>query len=313
MDNATHHRQDDYLIALEQFNAEAHKIDDIGRLWATVIARISGFLQVAPVCLFLPFSSGGEFRLAYCTDPGPLPEPSAFGFKPAGVFIQWFKNHDTLLSWEEISHGVFSPGLSQDEQQLLAEIKASVSFGVKDAIGELSGVIMIKPRSNTVPYTASEIRCVALMVALLSPQLERILLKQAFQTIQAQIQIVREQFALVESLDETTRVFREITHSFNNILTGIIGRSELALGEKEEEKIKRHVLRLEKAASGAQDRAHELRDLAEFTAGQVSKLTDLKPKEALNQIEHLLNTIYPGVDAVEERDGFERNKNPGGG
>jgi hypothetical protein len=313
MDVASHHRQDDYLTALQQFNAEAFKIDDIDRLWATAIVRLNGFLQLAPVCLFIPFPSAGVYRLAMYSATGAIPDDSFSGFKPSGSFIRWLKDHDFPLSWQEICDGVLSPGLEQVEQQLLTEITAFVCFGVKDLSGSLSGVVILKRRGTSLRYTELELQWVDLMLVLLSFHLKRIQLKQACRDIQERIKTVRNQFTVIEELDATLQMFRQLAHGFNNLLTGVIGRTELALGEKDEEKIKRQVLSLGKAASGGQARVQEARDMIEATAAHISKMSDLKPKEALEQIEHLTNIICPGIDAVEERDGVERNKDPGSG
>jgi hypothetical protein len=313
MEVAYHHGQDNYLTALQQFHAEALKISDIDRLWATAIDRVSGFLQMAPVCSFLPFSSGEDFHLVLCSASGLAPDLSFSSFKPSGTFIRWLKDHDVPLSWPKVDDEVVSPGLAQDEQRLLAEIQAAVCFAVKDMGGEMSGVVVLKHRGNPGPYTELEIHGVALMLILLSSHLKRIQLEQACHDIQEQIKIARNQFAAIETLDATLYTFRQIAHSFNTVLTGIIGRSELALGEKEAEKMKRHVLIIEKAASGGHVRVQEGRDLIEAAASQIRNMSDTKPAEALDRVEHLINIIYPHVDAMEERDGSKRNKDTDSG
>jgi hypothetical protein len=313
MEVAYHHRQDNYLTALQQFHAEALKISDIDRLWATAIDRVSGFLQMAPVCSFLPFSSGEDFQLVLCSASGLTSDPSFSGFKPSGTFIRWLKDHDVPLSWPKVYDEVVSPSLAQDERHLLAEIQAAVCFAVKDMGGEISGVVVLKHRVTPGPYTELEIHGVALMLILLSSHLKRIQLEQACHDIKEQIKTARDQFAAIETLDATLQMFRQIAHSFNTLLTGIIGRSELALGEKEAEKIKRQVLSMEKAAEGGQARVQEARDLIEEAAAQVGKLSDNKPKEALDRVEQLINIIYPHVDAMEERDGIKRNKDTDSG
>lgn len=313
MEVAYHYRQDNYLIALQQFHAEALKISDIERLWATAIDRVSGFLQMAPVCSFLPYSSTEDFHLVLCSASGLTPDPSFSGFKPSGTFIRWLKDHDVPLYWPEVYGEVVSPSLAQDEQQRLAELKAAVCFAVKDMSGELSGVFVLKHRVPSEPYIELEIHGVALILILLSSHLKRIQLEQACHDIQIQLKTARDQFTAIETLDATLQMFRQIAHSFNTLLTGIIGRSELALGEKDEEKIKRQVLSMEKAAEGGQARVQEARDLIETAASQIHNMSNSQPKEALDQIECLTNIICPGIDSVEERDEIERNNDSGSG
>jgi len=304
MDATFQHRQAEYLTALEQLNTEALKIDDKNGLWAAVINRISGFLQMAPVCL-IPLSCEEEEKgQILCSGSSLPPQLSAANFKLSDLFIRWLQEHNTPLNlqntgWEEVS-----PGLTQDDKQCLVKLKASVCFAVKSIDGVLSGLIILEPSSTSVSFSHEEIKWVSLVLAMAALHLERIRVKNTFLEIQKQLKIVRGQLLDINALDDTVQVFREIAHDFNNILSGIIGRCELASGEKDAEKIKRHISSLAKAASAAQTKVQELRDLIESTAGKISRIPDLKQQEAFFQIERLLVVNPSGVDSIKESDKF---------
>lgn len=278
----------EHFKALEQFSRETKEIADLPNLSDSFVSLVSQAMQTEDSCLLLLDDSRKCFSV---TASYALPKALKFSFLYDSAIAAWLSKHEGFLSRRQMDILPQLQAITLKERNILDLMKADLLIPLK-ASKILIGILIIGPKRSNRAYSADDLRLLDLVSQHMAVTLDNARLYGDLKRTYSELYETQENLI---AQSEKLRVLGEMTtgiaHNFNNTLTVILGRAQLALAEMEEADNKHDVELIERAALDAAKMVHKLQDYARVRVDDHMDIADLN-----DLIKISLEFIRPKLD-----------------
>ena len=164
--------------------------------------------------------------------------------------------------------------LWQTERDQLAKLNASVIIPLR-AQDFLIGLLILGSKESGEIYTNDDLDLLCTVANHVATAVRNAQLYDKSQQAYKELKKAQERVILSERLKALGEMTSGITHDFNNILTSILGRAQLALDEEKKDRLKKHIKVIERSALDAAQIILRLQDFARVRTDHVSHRVDL--------------------------------------
>ena len=272
----------DYLQALERLGEEIRGVPNLGFIASSLLNTVTGAMRCQKACLLLPDASG-----QYLTPLAShnVKELGSFSLEQKSALIQWLSRHEGYLTRKDLDIIPQLQALTHKERKALDKMKAELFLPLKTREG-LRGVLILGRKLSGQDYSPEEVRMLRVATRQVAASLDNARLLAQLEQSLVELKQAQEHLIQAERMRALGELANRITHDFNNVLTSILGRTELALEKVREGKLKKD---LEVVHEAAQDGAQIVRKLRDFTRGEVRER--FKPVRVNELVESTLHLV----------------------
>ncbi|MDO8688208.1 MAG: ATP-binding protein, partial [Dehalococcoidales bacterium] len=281
----------DHLKALDHFSHEAQGITDLEQLGSTLVKLISESLQSDNAYLLVPSPSGEDFITTATYQVKPAAPPPSVSLPNRSSLIQWLRRNDGFVSSQDLDINAQLQTLPATDRQTLQAIGAQLYIPIKTRDKELVGVLILGVKRSQQFYSIEDKQILAPIVSQVAMSLDNARLFQEAKDAYEQWKATQEYLARSEKLRALGEMSSGIAHDFNNMLTGILGRAQLALDQVQDPKVERHLKLIEQATLDAARIVRRLQDFTRVRSDHSTSVVQLNQiaNDALEMVKPRLN------------------------
>jgi len=265
----------DHLKALDHFSHEAQRITDLEQLGSTLVKLISESLQSDNAYLLVPSPSGDDFVTTATYQVKPSAPPPSVSLPNRSSLIQWLRRNEGIVSSQDLDINAQLLTLPAADRQNLQAIGAQLYIPIKTRDKELVGVLILGVKRSQQFYSIEDKQILAPIVSQVAMSLDNARLFQEAKDAYEQWKATQEYLVRSEKLRALGEMSSGIAHDFNNMLTGILGRAQLALDQVKDPKVERHLKLIEQATLDAAQIVRRLQDFARVRTDHATTLVQL--------------------------------------
>jgi signal transduction histidine kinase/ActR/RegA family two-component response regulator len=146
----------DYLEALRSLGRTADPRSDSLELGRRLTELVRGALRAASVCLMQPTAGGEDLHLV--ARDGEASTPPAGVLSGRGLVASWLKRQRAILTEKHLAVEPTLQNIPETERALLRELKATLLVPLLTPRDELSGILVVGPRSGRRGFSLEDIQ-----------------------------------------------------------------------------------------------------------------------------------------------------------
>jgi signal transduction histidine kinase len=269
------------LRALEEFSRQTHEVSNLDHLCSSLVSLVKVALRSSSVFLLMTDGTGAGFHLAaHTSTDAPSPRPS---LKKDDPVVRWLRMQDGCMSRKDMDIIPKLQAISQRERNTLNQLSMELIIPLRTT-NELAGILVLGPKLSGEAYSADDKRVLTVVSRQMSTALDNARLYNEVRVALRELRKTQDQLLRTERLKAVAEVAAGVGHDLRNLLTVVLGRSQLALKRGNyDEKLRDDLKLIEEATL---DGAQVLNRMQNFT--KVSSAHDFVP---VNLNELLLESI----------------------
>jgi len=283
-----HHRMlkesSQVMVTILDLPALAHRIVDL----------VSKTLRVEKVVLFL---LDGELYSPIALQGYPELAKKEVKLRSDNPIVKYLSRHNRFLTGNEINNTLpYKMGLWKEEEELLNKLEIALLFPLQ-ARAQLTGLLAVGPKVSEDRYTPDEIELLSAVSGQMAIALDNARLYEESKRAYKELRVAHERLVRSEKLTALGILASGVAHDFNNMLTAILGRAQIALGHQIDPKFRHNLEIIEQAAV---DAAGMVRKLQHFARVRTDSTVDVIYVSEI--LRSALEMIKPRLD--ERREAF---------
>lgn len=272
----------EYLQALERLGEEIRDVPNLGFIASSLLNTVTGAMRCQKACLLLP-DPGGQRLIPLASHN--VEEPGSLSLEQKSALVQWLSRHEGCLTRKDLDIIPQLQALTYKEKKALDRMEAELFLPLKTREG-LRGMLILGRKLSGQDYSSEEVKMLRVATRQVAASLDNARLLAQLEQSLVELKQAQERLIQAERMRALGELANRVAHDFNNVLTSILGRTELALEKVREEKLKKD---LEVIREAARDGAQIVRKLRDFTRGEVRD--HFKPVRMNELVESTLHLI----------------------
>lgn len=268
---------------------------DLPTLADRIVDLVSKTLRVEKVALFL---LDGESYSPIALQGYPKLTKKELKLRSDNPVVKYLSRFNRFLTGNEINNKLpCKLGLWKEEEELLlSKLGIDLLFPLQ-ARAQLTGLLMVGPKVSEDGYTLDEVELLSTVSGQMAIALDNARLYEESKRAYKELRVAHERLVRSEKLTALGVLSSGVAHDFNNMLTAILGRSQIALDRQKDPKVRRNLEIIEQAAVDAAGMVRKLQDFARVRTDITFDVVDIS-----EILKSALEMIKPRLD--ERREAF---------